>query len=652
MLDFVRTKQKSILIKIAFGLIILSFVIGYTMLTAPKDRSGQRPNDVAATVNGTEISYASFQTAYSNLYNLYQSIYQGNFNSALEKQLNLPKQALQQLVEEELLVKQADAMDLKVSDKELVDSIAKYEAFQVNGQFNRDRYLQVLNYQRMTPEQFEAAQRRQLLTQKVREQLQQGAVITEDELEQAFHNENDKVNLTLAWLTPTLVETKVKVDDQGLQDFFDKNREQFRIPEKVAIRYLQFDPARYQDQLPPFTDEELQRYYQRNIDKFEIKEEVRAAHILLSLPKDADQETIDKRKALAGKLLQQLRDGADFAALAKANSDDKSNADKGGDLGTFGRGVMVPEFEKAAFALQPGQLSEVVRTAFGFHIIKVSEHTEAGFKPLVAVIDQVKQGLTKEKAAQLAFEKAMDAYNINRKTGDLETAASANNLGIKETGYFALEDPIDGIGKILEVSQAAFALKPGELAKPIQTADGVFLFTLKDRRDSYLPELAEVKNRVEQAYRAEQAQTLAKELADQLLADAKASKDLTAAAKNLKVPTEATGEFSRGYGSFVPRVGPSPELADTAFKLTKEAPVGDKVFEIGNRFLVAGLKDSKVADFTKADQTALDQLKDRLLTEKKNQLVNKKLNDLLQQADIIIMVPDLINAFKNGSAKS
>ena len=139
MLDFVRTKQKSILIKIAFGLIILSFVIGYTMLTAPSRKGDTQRGDIAATVNGDEISYADFQTAYSQLYNLYQSIYQGNFNSTLEKQLNLPKQALQQLVEEQLLVQQADALGLEVSKQELIDSISKYDAFQLNGQFNRDR---------------------------------------------------------------------------------------------------------------------------------------------------------------------------------------------------------------------------------------------------------------------------------------------------------------------------------------------------------------------------------------------------------------------------------------------------------------------------------------------------------------------------------
>ncbi len=234
MLDFVRTKQKSMLIKIAFGLIILSFVIGYTMLTAPSDNGANRPGDAAARINGDEISYTDFQTAYSNLYNLYQSIYQGNFNAALEKQLNLPRQAMQQLVEERLMVQQAEKLGLKVSQQELVNSIAQYDAFKINGQFDRNRYLEVLNYQRITPEQFENTQRRQLLTQKVREQLQKGAAVSDEELKTAYHNENDKVNLNTVWLTPELVESKVKVTKDALTDFSSRILSSSESPKSIA----------------------------------------------------------------------------------------------------------------------------------------------------------------------------------------------------------------------------------------------------------------------------------------------------------------------------------------------------------------------------------------------------------------------------------
>lgn len=649
MLDFVRTKQKSILIKIAFGLIILSFVIGYTMLTAPTDSGSNQAGDVAARVNGDEISYTVFQNTYSNLYNLYQNIYQGNFDANLEKQLNLPLQAMQQLVEEQLLVQQAAEYNLDVSQQELIDSIAQYEAFQLNGEFNRDRYLQVLSYQRMTPDQFENSQRRQLLTQKVRNQLKDGTEVSQEEIEVAFHKENDKVNLNCVWLTPTLVETKVNVTDEKLAEYFKQNVEQFRVPEKISLRYLQFDPARYESEIAAFTDDELERYYRRNLDRFEIKEEVKAAHILLRLAEDADQATIDKRRELAEELLKQLKDGADFAKLAKTHSDDKSNAAGGGEIGAFGRGIMVKEFEDVAFSLRPGQLSDIVRTPFGFHIIKVDEYTEPGVKLLVDAIDEIKTGLRIEKSRQLAYEKAIDAYNINRKSGDLNAAAESNDLGIKETGLFGRDDAIDGIGRVADISAAAFTLKENELARPVQTTQGVFLFTLKERQPSRLPELDKVKAAVEVAYRAQQAQTLASELADKLLIEANKSKNLPAAAKALKLSLEESGEFSRSFGSFIPRVGNSEELAEEAFNLTTEAPVAPKVYELGNRFLVAALKTSTIADFTTLDEAARTQLQSRLLLEKQEKQVNDKLTQLKEEAQLEILIPELISAFAAGS---
>jgi len=649
MLDFVRTKQKSMLIKIAFGLIILSFVIGYTMLTAPTDNGTNQAGDVAARVNGEEISYTVFQNTYSTLYNLYQNIYQGNFDANLEKQLNLPRQAMQQLVEEQLLVQQASAYDLDVTQEELVNSIAQFEAFQLNGEFNRDRYLQVLSYQRITPDQFENSQRRQLLTQKVRNRLQEGAEVSQEEIEAAYHKENDKVNLNCVWLTPTLVETKVKVTDEKLAEFFKQNIENFRVPEKISLRYLQFDPARYENEISAFTDDELERYYRRNLDLFEIKEEVKASHILLRLAEDADQATIDKRRTLAEELLKQLKDGADFAKLAKANSDDQSNATDGGEIGTFGRGIMVKEFEDVAFSLRPGQLSEVVRSPFGFHIIKVDEYTEPGVKLLVDAIDTVKAGLMVEKARQLAYEKAIDAYNINRKTGDLNAAAETNDLGVKETGLFGRDDAIDGIGRVADISAAAFTLKDNELARPVQTTQGVFLFALKERQPSKLPELDDVKAAVEVAFRADQAQTLAHELADKLLIEASKAKNLPAAAKALKLNLEESGEFSRSFGSFIPRVGNSEELAAEAFKLTAEAPVAPKVYELGNRFLVAALKTSTTADLTTLDEAARTQLQSRLLLEKQEKMVTDKLDQLKEEAQLEILIPELISAFAAGS---
>jgi peptidyl-prolyl cis-trans isomerase D len=649
MLDFVRAKQKSVVIKVAFGLIILSFVIGYTMLTAPTDQSSGQTNDVAARINDEEISYSSYQSAYSNLYNLYQSIYQGSFNTALEQRLNLPRLAMQQLIEEALLVQQADELDLEISQQELINQIAQYDSFKVDGQFNRDRYLEVLNYQRITAEEFENGQKRALLSSKVQEALLKDISLSDEELTAAFHKANDSSNLDFVWITPALVENKVEVSDASLNDYFTANKEEFRIPEQVALRYLQFEPARYVGEVATFDDDDLDRYYRRNLDLFEVEEQVKASHILLSVAADADDATVAKRKALAEKLLQQLQEGADFASLAKANSDDQSNAAQGGALGTFGRDVMTQTFEDAAFALRPGQLSDVVRTQFGFHIIKVEEYIEAGVQSLADVIDQVKDGLKQEKARQLAYEKAIDAYNIYRKSGDLDAAAKANDLGVKETGLFTANAAIDGIGSIEQINQTAFTLKDGELARPVQTTQGVFLCALKERQDSRLPELDEVKIAVEEAYRSEQAQLLAQELADKLLTQAVALNDLTAAAEELGLNLEETGDFTRSYGSFVPRIGNATELAAAAFNLSKDKPIAEEVFNINGRNLVAALKESKVADFSALDEDAKEQLKAQVLQQKREQSVNNKLQELMEQAEIEISIPEILEAFTKGA---
>lgn len=647
MLDIVRSKKKSFLIKIAFAIIILSFVIGYTMLTAPTDQRSGRGSDVAVRVNGDNISYSSYQIVHSNLYNLYQNIYQNAFDANLQQQLNLPRQALLQLIEEQLLIQHAGRLNLRVSNQELVNSIAAYDAFHVNGQFNRDRYIEVLSYQRMSAEQFEEAQRRELLTRKVREHLQQNITTTEEEVINYFHQQNDKISLDYVWLTAALVESKVEITDAALEEFFSANKEMFRIPERVSLRYLLFDPARYETDLTTFSESDLERYYRRNLELFEVEEQIKASHILLRVSEDSDPETIRMRRQLAQDIRQQLREGADFAQMVKLHSDDPATAADDGNLGYFGRGMMVDEFEAAAFALRPGQISDVIQTVFGFHIIKVNDYIAQGFKPLVEVVDTVKAGLTIERSRQLAYERAMDAFNINRRSGDLEAAAAANNLGIKETGLFAVNDAINGLGRVPEVANAAFTLEPGELARPIITTNGVLLISLKDRRASRLPELSEVKGAVESAYRREQAQTLAYNLAQKLLDQALESQDLAAAAAKLELTLENTGDFSRSFGYFIPQIGSSQELAQTAFDLTEEAPVINSIQTFGDRYLVAALNQATRADISALTATAMSQLRDRLLEEKREQAVADKLDELYQQARIDIVAPELRTAFQN-----
>ena len=647
MLDFVRNKQKSIIIKLAFAIIILSFVIGYAMLSAPGGPGGDTPAAEAAAVNGRSIAYDEFQSAYSTLYQLYQNIYQDQFTPALEKQLKLAEKSINSLIDQALMQEEAERLQLAVSQQELVDAIASIETFQENGVFNKARYLQVLAYQRMNSDEYEALKRNELLLDKVQEHFKAKVQVSDADVAEEFRNINEKLNLSFVSLTPAQFEKQVKVTDQALEAYFAENQETFRVPEMVSLRYLQFEPERYLGEVT-FAEDELEKYYRRHLDQFEILEKVKASHILVMVDADADEKTRAERRAYAGTLLEQVRAGKDFAELARAKSDDKASAVKGGSLGYFTRGSMVKPFEDAAFSMHPGETSDLVETTFGYHIIRVEEYTEPGLRSLADASDEVKEGLRAEKAKQLAFEKAMDAYNINRKTGDLDAAAKANELGVKETGPFARDGYIDGIGRNEEIINAAHLLEDKALAKPVLTVNGVILFGVKERLASHIPELAEVKDLVTAAYRAVESAKLAEAAAEQLVADLKVGASLAKLAQKHGYKMEETGEFTRTYGPFVPRLGTSKELFDAAFALPADQTVIGSVFAIQNRYVVADVKQRVAADMTALDEAKQQELYKSLFARKQNEAIEQRLAELRSAAAISISprVQDLINKEK------
>ena len=647
MLDFVRNKQKSIIIKIAFAIIILSFVIGYAMLSSPGGPAGEDQSAEAAIVNGKTIAFNDFQTTYSNLYQVYQNIYQDQFTPALEKQLKLAEKTLDSLIDQVLLQDEAERQQIEISGKELVDAIANIPAFQENGVFSKDRYLQVLAYQRLSSEQFEAMQRSELITTKVREQLQAGVTVTDEEIDEEFRNNNEKVNLNYVSLTPASFEKKVKVTDEALATYFAEQQEVFRTPEMVSLRYLQFVPERYIDEVT-FDENELEKYHRRHLDQFEILEKIKASHILIKVDEGTDETVRAEKKAFAEKLLEEVKAGKDFAELARVNSDDAASAVKGGNLGYFTRGSMVKPFEQAAFNMKPGDISEVVETTFGYHIIKVEEYTEPGVRSLEESMDEVKAGLRQEKAKQLAFEKAMDAYNINRKTGDLEAAATTNELGLKESGLFARDGYIDGIGSNAEIINAAHLLEENTLAKPVATDDGIILFALKERVASHIPELDEVKDLVTASYQATEAVKLAKAAAEELVADLVDGGSLVKLAKRGEYTVEETGEFTRTYSPFVPRLGTSEELSTAAFEVKEGETAIDQLFEIQKRFVVVEVKERIPADVTLLDEAKRAELQKTILSRKQNEAVANRLEELRSTATIVIAprIQDLLNKEK------
>jgi len=638
MLDLIRKKQKSVIIKVVFWGIIATF-IGTIFLVWGKGRdgSGGSGGPVAATVNGAVISDVAYQTYYNNLYDQVKMAYGGGqVPEALLKQFNLEEQSLNTLIERELLRQEAERRDIEVSRQEVIDSIATIPYFQENGAFSKDRYVALLQAQRISPEQFEADQRESLRIEKLTEQVQADIEITPDEIEAEYRRRNDKVRLEVLRFEPGNFTGKVTVETEALETFYAGEREAYRVPDKIALAYLTFKAADFVAEAT-VSEAELEKVYRRNRGSYEVPEEVHAAHILIKVPANADAKTREAKRAKIDEIRAKAVAGEDFAALAKRYSED-STRNQGGDLGFFPRGRMYKPFEDAAFALADGALSEVVTTQDGFHVIKVLEHHDARVKELDEVRDEVTAAAKQQKAVQLAYEKALDAYNLNRKEGSIEKAAADFGATLETTALFTRGEAIPGLGNKPEISGTAFTLAKGELARPVRDGDTTYLVSVAERIDTYIPELAKVRAPVEKAYRAVQARVLAEQAAGDALAalkEGKALKDVSRASGGLLRTTEP---FSHANGDIIPGLGSSEALAAEAFALTPEAPLAPEVYTVGGTYVVAVLKESTPADMSSLDDAKREELRSALVEQKKADNVKDLLATLRDQAEIVINI--------------
>lgn len=633
MLEIIRKKQKSFFVQIIFWVIIATFV-GTIFLVWGKGGDTTSDEDFAAKINGSTISLSEYQRAYENIYRMYQNLYGEAFTPAIEKNLNLRKQALDSLIDQTLLQQEAERLKLEVGKQEIIDAIAKISAFQVNGAFSRDQYLQVLRAQRLTPDEFESMQERELLVEKARQSLQGGAAASDVEIEGEYKERNEKVNLTLLRIDPAFFEGRVQSDTAALESFFAPRKEEFRLPETAKISYLLVDSKPFAA-TAKLGDADLEKYYQRHIDLFEVPEQVRAAHLLIRLPQGASDAVKAEKRALIEKLRERAKKGEDFAALARANSEDPGSGAQGGDLGFFGRGTMVPDFEKAAFALNVGEISEVVTTDFGYHLIRLSARQDAQIKPLAAVTEQVRAGAQEEKGRELALEKAMDLFNINRKGGSLDAVAKELNAKVQESGFFP-QDKATVANTVLskEVATALFALQPGEIGRPTLLPQGVLVYALKEKRAAHTPELAEVRPAVEDAYRKNKAKDLARSEGNLILAEVRAGSNLAAAALKRSLPTSETGLFARSRTFFVPMVGANEELSKAAFTLTPAASVPAKTFEVDGAVIVVQLKERQNAEAAGLTTLVRDEMRKAVVERKQQEILEKALKELREKAQI------------------
>jgi peptidyl-prolyl cis-trans isomerase D len=624
MLDTMRRAQPAI-IKTVLGAVVLAFV-GTIFLDWGWQRPGSRTSHLA-TVGDEVISVREYQVAYNNMMDAYKRAYQDRFTEEMARLINLKAQVLDLLVQRKILLEEAKRQGLTVTDAELIARVQSYPVFQVNGRFDRNRYIQVLRLSRMTPQDFEQSQREELLVDKLGHLIKGGIHVTDGEVKSAFLRENEQVNVEYVRVDPAHFATQVESSEEDVAQYYQGHQERFRKPERVRVAYVVIDPASFADQVK-VTEEQLAQYYDEHKEEFYQEEQVRARHILLKLPAEAEAHEEARVRAEAEAIRQRIEAGEDFAAIAQQSSQDPASAAQGGDLGFFKRGVMVKAFEEVAFALQPGDVSAPVRTDFGYHLIKVDERQEAGYRPLEAVRAELAQRLSHEEARRLAEARAQSLHDLTvAADGALAATAQQFDLTVRETPFIARGERIEGIEPASLFTQTAFELQEGQVSRPITLGSRYAVMKLLGRQASYVPPFDEVKDAVREALVQERAQTLARQTAEAFIDDLKAGKGLEELAHTLNTQAEQTGLFARG--GTIPKLGSPQELIKTAFRMT----VGEaRVVDISGQPAVIVLKERSAFD-AEAYEREREQVRQRLLRQKQEQIFTQWASDMRQQLE-------------------
>jgi len=639
MLDTIRRAQPAI-IKGVLGAVVLAFV-ATIFLDWGWQRSG-RPDAHVATVGGEGVSLHEFQMTYTNLTDFYRRLYQDRFTEDFARTLNLKQQALDTLVQRKLLLREAKRQGLMVSDAELIEKVQTYPVFQVNGHFDHSRYLQVLRLSRLTPGDFEQNQREDLLLEKLENLIKDGVQVTEAEVKQTFIHDKEQVNVEYMRVDPARFVPQVEMSDADLSTYYQEHLERFRKPEQRRLGYVVVDPEWFAA-LVEVTDGQIAQYYEQHKEEFRQEEQVRARHILFKIAQQAGAEEEARVRGEAETTLQRIQAGEDFAALASQLSEDPVSAQQGGDLGFFKRGEMVKPFEEMAFGLKPGVVSDPVRTDFGYHLIKVEEMQEAGYEPVEAVRAELRTRLAREEARRLAEAKAQAVYDAMVAAGsEWKTAVQALELVPGETPFIAQGEVVEGIDNSAAFMRAAFALQDGEVSRPTLIGNQYFVEKLLERKASHIPPFEEVKDAVRDALVRERSHALARQKADEWLAEVQAGQSIEQLAQAFNTQTEQTGLFSRNGA--IPKLGRPQEFIREVFRMR----VGEgRVVDLLEQPAVVVLTEHKEfnAEGYEKDKA---QMKQQVLRQKREQTFSQWSNDLRRQAEErreIAVNPSLLAVF-------
>ena len=626
MLSLMRKKAGSWMIKAIIFLIAVVFVFwGFNIRDKAKG--------TIASVNGEPISLDEYNRTYDNLKEQVRNRMGNRLNEEMIASLGLRKQALNQLIEKKLMLTEAKRLNFRITDEELKSSIKSIEAFQTDGAFDIRKYNSILNRIRFTPESFEVEQKEAMLSQKLRSFITDNIKVSDQEAKEYFEYQDAFVDIDFVLFTTERYKN-VKPTDDEIKAYFEKHKETYKTKVRLKAQYLHFNPDAFKSEVK-IDNDELLDYYESNPDEFYTPKTVEASHILIKVAKDADAQTVEKTKKRALEIMKMARDGKDFADLAKKYSEGPTRF-KGGSLGAFRREAMVKPFSDKAFSMKPGQISEPVRTSFGWHIIKVDKINEEFTIDFDKAKQEIKEKLLTQKAGNLAYDKADEVYEASSEGDDLVKIADLHNFSIHTTNFFTESEPVKGVKEGFKLTTAAFNLELMEISDIQDLADGYYIIQVIEKFDEKIPDLKDVKEKVRADLTKEKRDQKAKEDANAFLKALKAegtAESLKEESGKFGLKVETTGFFKRN-GS-IQNIGFENEIAKAAFLLSKKKKLHDDVIKGKKGYYVIRFKNRKLPPIAEFAEKKKD-IAERLLQQKKFQTFNTWVAQLKSKSEISI----------------
>jgi len=632
MIKFLREEKK----KFSWILwaVVAVFVL-YVFVDFGRSRSEGVSNEVAAVVGDVTITRKEFADECRQQERRYSQMMKGNLTPEMKKNLNIPQKVMSDLVSRVLLRKEAKKIGLVVTTDEVGAMVVRDPSFQQDGKFiGEKKYTQLLLANGLNPARFEQGLRDSLLLQKFSKLLERSIVLSDQSIEEEWKRKNEKGSVEYVYLPTAAEESKVTVTAEETKAHYDKNTAAYRTGESRKIKYLLVDLSKMRQQAA-VSDDEARADYAEHSSEYQVGEQVHARHVLVK-PDPAKGGDAAARAKAEG-LLKRALSGEDFAKLARENSDEAAAKTSGGDLGFFGRKQMVPEFDQAAFAGEPGKvIPTLIKTSFGFHVIQVLDRQPPHQRPFEEVAAQIKGKLGSDRADAMAETKAKGlAERVKSSSSDDAMRNLAESTGVvtfNTTEFFNKEEDVAGIGRSPELSKQIFAMKAGEATKePLRVPRGWIVAKVVEVRPPGVAPLDEIRARVESDTKREKAQQAVLARFEAAKAAFQPASGLGPVAKQLGAEAKTSPEIARtGQIDGLPLGGKL--LVSELFRKNAGELIGPMPLPGGG--VVLGRVASKSTFDAGAFASQKESLRDGLRQQKSNELLQSLLDQVREREKV------------------